>query len=179
MGSRFAGFVLGSLLALAACKSGGGGNGGGSNNGGGASSGDTSCDGVCNALMSQHCFYGGGDADCRMSCTGWETQYVAAGPDYCKQAWSDYKSCIVSETLTCPMDSDAHWGVVACREHWDHFNNYCINMNATPSSPCMAVSMFDSICDSGHPHAQSCFGDVPSGCVVGGTESYSNTYCCP
>jgi hypothetical protein len=169
-------------LALAACKGesgGSGGSGGGSGGSGGGSSGDTSCDGVCNALLSQHCFYTGGDADCRMSCNGWETMYVAKGADYCKKAWDDYKSCIVTKPLTCPMDSDAHWGAVACREHWDHFNTYCINMNATPSTACMAIPTFDTICDAAHPHAQSCFGDVPSGCVVGGTENNSNLYCCP
>ena len=118
--------VLGvAWIVLAGCGGGSGGEGGGGNGGGkpGGGSGDTSCDGVCNALFAQHCFYGGGESDCRMSCNGWETQYVAQGPDYCKAAWADYKSCIVSKTLTCADTTDAHWAVVACREHRDHFQN--------------------------------------------------------
>lgn len=165
------------LMAVTACKSGSGGSDGGAG-GAGGNSGDASCDGVCNDLMTEHCFYGGGDSDCRMSCNGWDAAYASGSAD-CKKVWADYKSCIVSKTLTCPDDSDAHWGVLACREHWDHVQTYCVNLNAMPSTPCMAITAFDSVCDAAHPHAQSCFGDVPSGCIVGGTENNSNLYCCP
>ncbi|APR84937.1 Hypothetical protein A7982_10286 [Minicystis rosea] len=170
------------LIALAACKSGSGETGGGGTGGsGGAGSGDTSCDGVCNSLMTQHCFYTNGDDDCRMSCTGWETQYVASGSDDCQQAWADYKSCIVSAALTCPSDSDAHWAAIACREHWDHFQGYCIQKNATPDTPCTDNAVFDTFCqgDTAHPHGKSCLGNRPAECVVGGTENNANLYCCP
>ena len=171
------------LVTLAACKSSSGetGDGGGGGSGGSGGSGDTSCDGVCNSLMGQHCFYTGGDADCRMSCNGWETQYVATGPDYCQKAWADYKSCITSKPLTCPSDSDAHWEAVACREHWDHFQGYCILKNATPDTACVMNAAFDAYCsaDAAHPHGQVCMGNVPSECVLGGTENNANLYCCP
>lgn len=173
-----------SALALAlslfafGCPEEGGDGGGGAGGGGG---GDTSCNGVCSALLSQHCFYAGGMDDCLTSCNGWDAQY-ASGADYCVQAWDDYKSCITSESLVCPEDYDAHWDTIECRGHWDHVQNYCVNMNAMPSTLCMPDNaVFDTFCTStpATPHGKSCFGDAPANCVVGGTENNSNLYCCP
>jgi hypothetical protein len=152
-----------------------------SGSGGGTAQAGT-CDAVCNAMFAQDCFYAGGEADCRMSCNGWETQYAQPGPDYCQAAWDAYKSCMSTETLACNPDGNPDWNVTICREHWDHFNTYCINMNADPSTPCMAVPTFDMVCaaqDPATPTAMSCFGDKQAGCVVGGNEGYSNMYCCP
>lgn len=148
---------------------------------GGAPAGPASCDDVCNSLFDQGCFYAGGENDCRMSCNGWETQYVSPGPDYCHAAWEAYKSCVVSETMDCPDDYNPDWNALPCRGHWDHFQNYCINQNATPSTPCTENAALDAFCaDSpGKPKGKSCFGDAPADCVVGGTINNSNLYCCP
>jgi len=151
--------------------------------GGGGSSppADASCDQVCDSLKTKGCFYAGGDADCRMSCNGWETQYVAAGADYCHDAWESYKSCVVSETLQCPDDLNPDWNALPCRGHWDHFQNYCINKNATPDTPCTENTAFDTFCSDqpGKPKGKSCFGNAPAECSVGGTINNSNLYCCP
>lgn len=156
-------------------------DGDGAGGSGGGGGGDTSCDSVCDALLSQSCFYGGGEADCRTSCNGWETMYVASGPDYCMQAWNDYKGCIASENLTCVDDSNPDWNAAPCRGHWDHFQNYCINMNAMPDTPCMENAAFDAFCAAtpATPKGKSCFGNAPAGCVIGGNENNANLYCCP
>ena len=142
---------------------------------------DSSCDGVCTAMFAkQGCFYAGGEADCRSSCNGWETQYVAAGADYCKAAWESWKSCMTTKSLTCNGDFNPDWNAAPCRADYDHWNNYCIQKNATPDTACSKVAALDSACaaNAGYPKATSCFGNVPADCVVGGNENYSNFYCC-
>lgn len=168
------------VTLAAACGSSDSDSSGGGGSPGGGASGDTSCDGVCNSLFAQKCFYGGGESDCRKSCTGWETQYVAAGADYCKTAWSDWKACITSQSLTCVDDYNPDWNAAPCRQHWDHFQNYCINQNATPDTPCTDNAAFDAFCagDAAHPKGKSCFGNAPAGCVVGGTSNNASLYCC-
>jgi hypothetical protein len=153
----------------------------GSGGGGGGTSQAGTCDAVCDAMFAQDCFYAGGEADCLMSCNGWETDYAQPGPDYCQAAWDAYKSCMSTQTLDCNPDGNPDWAVTICREHWDHFNNYCINKNADPSTPCTQNSAFDAFCTStpDTPTGNSCFGDVPAGCVIGGNENNSNLYCCP
>jgi len=173
--------VLALALFAFGCPEEGGDGGSGS---GGDGDGDSSCEGVCNALISQGCFYASAQdqSDCQMSCNGYETMYAAVGPDYCMQAWSDYKTCIANESLHCVEDFEPDWETVTCRDHWDHFQNYCVTKNAMPSTPCMPdMPIFDSFCTAtpATPHGKSCFGDAPAGCVVGGTENNSNVYCCP
>ncbi len=163
------------LSAAAAC---GGGSDEGEEGAGGSGGGDTSCDGVCDSLFAQGCFYAGGEQDCRTSCNGWETQYVETGPDYCQAAWADYKACITSETLTCTGVAD--WNAMPCRGHWDHFQGYCINRNATPDTACMQNAAWDSYCmDAAKPRGNLCMGDVPAGCVIAGTNNNASLYCCP
>lgn len=171
-------------VSAASCGGGGGGTGGGGSGGGGAggAGAGASCDGVCNALFAQHCFYGGGESDCRRSCNGWETQYVAVGADYCKQAWADWKGCAASAALVCANDSDPDWNALPCRHHWDHVQNYCINKNATPDTPCLPDNaVLNTFCAGtpATPNGKSCFGNPPQGCVVGGTSNNANLYCCP
>ena len=171
-------------LWLLACGGGGGGSQGPGDSGGSENppSGEADCAGVCSALMKAKCFYAGGETDCNRSCTGWETEFVANGPAYCQQAWSDYKTCMTTTAIaTCPDQVGiAQWNVMECRMHWDHFNNYC-QSGMSPSQPCTDMAMFNSVCNTvpGKPNARSCFGDVPAGCVVGGTTNNSNLYCCP
>lgn len=171
--------LAGSLL-LGACG-GGGGAGGADGTGGSTPSEAKSCDDVCNALFDKGCFYAGGESDCRRSCTGWEEQYVATGPEYCKAAWADYKACVVSEQLTCSDDLNPDWNALPCRPHWDHFQNYCIQKSATPETECIENPGFDAFCegDAAHPKGKVCRGDAPAECVVGGTNSNADLYCCP
>jgi hypothetical protein len=172
--------VLGSmLLAMGGCP-GGGSDDGSAGDGAAHGGGNANCDDVCNALFAQSCFYGGGESDCSTSCNGWDMMY-ASGTDYCQQAWSDYKSCIAGGGLTCIDDGNPDWNAAPCRGDWDHVQNYCVNMNAMPDTPCMENAAFDAFCSGtpATPHGKSCFGDAPAGCVVGGTENNSNLYCCP
>lgn len=169
-------------LVLVACGGGGGGaDGGGGGGDGGGGGGGSSCDDVCDAMFAQSCFYGGGEADCRTSCNGWNTQYTSTGADYCQTAWADYRTCMTSASLTCADDGNPDWGAIECRGDWDHVQNYCVYRNATPATPCMVNAAFDAFCTStpATPEGRSCLGDAPAGCVVGGTQNNANLYCCP
>ena len=152
----------------------GGGDGGG---GGGGSS----CEDVCGALFEQNCFYGGGEADCMTSCEGYVTTYVTPGPDYCQAAWDAYTGCVTTAALVCTDDFDPDWNAMPCRGHWDHYTNYCVNMNAMPTTPCTDNAAFDAFCTGtpATPKGRSCLGDAPADCVVGGTDNNSDLYCCP
>jgi hypothetical protein len=140
--------------------------------------GDADCAAVCAALMSANCFYGGGEADCNTSCNGWDQMYAAKGQD-CKDAWTSYKECIVVETIpTC--GGVATYNVMPCRGEWDHSQNYCL-YNATPAEACIANAAFDPFCASTAytKKGMVCRGDVPTDCVIGGTSSNADLYCCP
>lgn len=174
---KLASLFVGCLgLMVVAC---GGGGSGGSGDGGGGGGGE-SCDDVCDALFAQSCFYGGGEADCRTSCNGWDAMY-ATGVDYCQTAWGDYRSCVTSAALVCTDDFDPDWNAMPCRQHWDHVQNYCVSMSAMPSTPCTVNAAFDAFCTAtpGTPQGRVCPGDAPADCVVGGNDNNADLYCCP
>jgi hypothetical protein len=146
----------------------------GSNNGNGT--GD--CTDVCAVLMAAQCYYGGGEADCNASCSGWDTMY-GAGTAPCQAAWAEYKACVSSASLD-NCGGVLTWNVLECRASWDHTQNYCVNY-MQPSIPCMTNAAWDPFCSgvAGKTNAKLCRGDVPAGCVVGGTASNADLYCCP
>lgn len=141
-------------------------------------SGAGDCAGVCGALMSSHCFYGGGESDCNTSCTGWDTNY-GAGSDACKAAWKGYKDCMVAATID-DCGGVATWNVMPCRAEWDHTQNYCLN-GVLPTEACMQNAAWDAYCTGtpAKPTGNVCRGDVPAGCTIAGTSVNADTYCCP
>lgn len=140
---------------------------------------DGDCGGVCGALMASECFYGGGEDDCNTSCNGWDAAANASGNQDCINAWNDYIDCAVSETLP-NCGGVATWNVLPCRGEWDHYQNYCVYY-FTPAEACIANSAFDAFCAgvAGKPVGKVCRGVEDAGCVVGGTTSNADLYCCP
>lgn len=159
---------------VAAC--GGSDDSGGAAGSGGSPAGD--CGGECSVLMSTHCFYAGGENDCATSCNGWEAQ-ANSGSDPCKQAWADYKSCMVTASIS-DCGGVPTWNVLPCRAQYDHFWNYCYN-GVTPDTPCIDNAAFNAYCADvpGKPAGKVCQGSVPVDCAVGGTSTNADLYCCP
>ncbi|MBM4395787.1 MAG: hypothetical protein FJ087_08860 [Deltaproteobacteria bacterium] len=128
------------------------------------------CD-MADANLKQCDMYAG---QCMTQCA--EQKQMADGKGgACKEANDSYLACGATKGLHC-MDYQIDY--MPCRSEKDHTYNYC-NGVSTPDTPCMAVPVFDVACTGGTPKAYNCRGNVPAGCVVGGTNNNSDMYCCP
>lgn len=155
-------------LALAACGI------GGSTGDSSQNQGNADCAAMCANVARAGC-NPDDERECLDTCNEAAAHAAASESEACQQAHAAWVGCMTHTDLRC-----SGFGVdgLPCRADRDHARNYCVH-GFTPEEPCLENPAASHLCPATAPNAKICRGAPESGCVVGGTDSNDDLYCCP